>query len=675
MPSTMVLWIISAASIAGVPLFNGFVSKWLIYVAALSAGYMVPALIAWFVSILTMFTLLKATNAMFFGDEGPASGKAHESPRSMLVGSGALALGCIVLGVMPQLGVFYAIAPSLAGMNVPSEVSVTWLGLATASSSFYTMWGLVLAILSLIIGGSTYAFAIRRSRATAPAPASPVLPATLSATGPAGFALASVGISHAEGLPTFTGGEPLPRNGQVRADDFSAVMTTGFAPVYTWLDPDRYLLAIWHGTLAVCDVAGRASEWLERHAVAAMLALAAAIGVAAAATSGITPGAINVEGESTQWALFAAIAVALTALLLAQSAVEGLRHRAWLGALSGALVLGGFLSHTPFLRLALFEAAAFGAVLLLIFNGVDSSARNAYFGAALLSAFALILGTALLPSGPPALVLALLLVGFAVKLALVPVYLWLPAMATRTPAALVGLIVAVIDVAAFGELIALRHEAAWLFDPVWPWLSLALLSALGGAGLMLAQQSLKRMLALSTVVGAGFVVAGVALAGPRGLEGAAFAAVADALAMGLLFASISAPEADGDVTLASRELARKHPLASAGFLLGALTALGIPFTAGWPGHWRIYAAANDAGWLPVTVLIVATILSLLAYTRVIALVWWGEREADSAEPGTPEPWKSVWASEGAALGTAIVLLVVAATAVGLFPGVLRGVGL
>jgi NADH:ubiquinone oxidoreductase subunit 5 (subunit L)/multisubunit Na+/H+ antiporter MnhA subunit len=670
MPSTTALWVISAASIAGVPLFNGFVSKWLIYVAALSAGYVIPALIAWIVSIMTMFTLLKATSAMFFGDEGEASAGAHESPRSMLFGSGALAVGCIVLGVAPQLGVIYAVAPSLKGMALASDTLLSWADLTSATSSLYTLAGLVLSILSLVVGGVIYVLATRRRRGALPARKIVARPTMVSATGPAGLALAAVGIQHVEPLTTFTGGEPLCAEGRMRANDFSALLVTGLAPVYAWVDPDRYLLAIWHGTLAACGAAGRAGEWLERHALAAVAAFAAAIGIVAATTSGVTRTAAEAGGAATPWPLFAAVAIALLALLLVQASVAELRRHAWLAAVSGALVLGGVAAQEPFLRLALLEAAAFGAVVLLVLNGVDRVARNAYLAAAVLSALALASATILLPSGPAGLVLALFLVGFAVKLALVPTYLWLPTMALRTPAALVGLIVAVIDVAAFGELIMLRHEAAWLFEPTWPWLSLALLSALGGAGLMLAQHSLKRMLALSTVVGAGFIVAGVSLAGPYGLAGAALAAAADALAMGLLFTSISAVESDGDVTLASRELARRHPLASAGFLLGAFTALGIPFTAGWPGHWRIYAAANGAGWPALAVLIVATILSVLAYARVVALVWWGENETEPAEKNPPHPWKTIWTSEGAAMGVAIVLLLLACVAAGLVPGIL-----
>ena len=73
MPRTTVMWLISAASIAGVPLFNGFVSKWLLYVAALNAGFPVPALLACVVSVFTMFSFMKASSGMFFGSETEAS--------------------------------------------------------------------------------------------------------------------------------------------------------------------------------------------------------------------------------------------------------------------------------------------------------------------------------------------------------------------------------------------------------------------------------------------------------------------------------------------------------------------------------------------------------------------------------------------------------------------------
>lgn len=666
MPYTTMLWMVSAASIAGVPLFNGFVSKWLIYVAALNAGYAIPALVAWIVSILTMFTLMKATTAIFFGDDGEASASAHESPKVMLVGSGVLALGCVVLGIAPQLAVNYAVAPALASMGLHSDVVAGWFGISAAGSSFYTTAGLALALVSLVAGVAIYLTAMRRSRvAVATAPARSTV---LAASGPAAGALAAVGGPVFDSGLAFTGGEPLTSRGRMRSSDFTASVARGLAPFYTWADPDRYLLAVWHATLSVCALVASVGEWLERHALLAAGGLAAVVGLIAALASGIARTASVAEVAAQPWPLAGAILVTLVALLLAQSAHADQRRHLWLALLCGVLVLAGLAVEQEYVRLALLESAAFGAVGLLVINGVEKRARNAYLGAAAISALALVAGTVLLPNGPAPVVLALLLVGFSVKLALVPAYLWLPAMARRTPAALVGLIVAVVDAAAFAELIALRQTAAWLFAPTWPWVLVALLTALGGAALMLAERDLKRMLAFSTMMGAGFVVLGVALAGPYGTAGALAAAAADSLAMGLLFTCLSAVETDGEggPTLATRGLARRHPLASAAFVAGALTALGMPFTAGYAGHWRIYVAATGAGWLPLVCVVVATILAVLAYVRAIALVWWGGED----EAATARPWSSIWTSERAPLVGALTLLFVAVVAVGLVPRVL-----
>jgi len=67
MPVTTLVWLVSAAAIAGVPLTNGFVAKWLLFDAALEAKQAVVVVIAWAVSVLTAFSFLKATVGVFYG--------------------------------------------------------------------------------------------------------------------------------------------------------------------------------------------------------------------------------------------------------------------------------------------------------------------------------------------------------------------------------------------------------------------------------------------------------------------------------------------------------------------------------------------------------------------------------------------------------------------------------
>ena len=705
MPRTTVLWLIGSASIAGVPLFNGFVSKWLIYVAALRAGFAVPALISWVVSVFTIFYFVKASSSMFFGEETEAGARAHEAPRTMLAGGAILAALCVVLGVAPQLAVKYVVEPALAGMGLSTDLRLSWLGLAVAGGSWYTTAGLVLALLALAGGALVYWLASRRTRAGAEvaivqgagvlsmsagsAAAGELGAATLATAGPpsgiltplgpAGRALAPLGRAGA-GDASFTGGEPLSPGGRLRASDFSISLSRVLAPFYNWVDPDRYYLAVWHATLWLSARAARLSAWLERHAVVALPVAAVAVAAVAGLGSGVLRGGERGAVAALGWPLLPAVGLAVGCLLLGMLGNEKLRPFSWLVAVVGVLALTALSLDGEMARLIALEAAAVAAFFLLAAAGVERRTRAVYLMAVLVSAAALIAATAWLDTGPAALVLALLIGGFALKLALVPAYLWLPRVAERTPALLVGVIVAVVDVTAFVELITLREAAPWVFAPSWPWLALALLSALGGAGLSLCQRDVKRMLAFSSITDAGFLVLAVALAGRFGMAGAVMGASAHALAKSLLFATLAGPERDAPVTLASRGLAVRHPLAAAGFVAGALTALGVPPTVGYAGHWRIYETAYGGSWVYLALLVVATALSVLAYARVIALCWWGPApRADAAAvpprhdriaSTPPGPWRSVWSSEPALLSVAIVLLIVVVLAAGVWPRVL-----
>lgn len=670
MPSTGILWLASSAAIAGVPLLNGFVSKWLLYVAAMDAGYTAPALIAWIVSAMTMFTFMKAGSSMFFGEDGEASASAHESPRAMLVGSGVLVACCVVLGVAPQLGLKYFIAPALASLGLTYDLGVSWLGFAANQGSWYTTIGLLLAVVSTIVGGAAYWLATRRERGLpAIKPAAIGVPRLALAGTPAqsGLQILSVASAGAATSEPFTGGAPLSATGRIDSTDFSAAISAGIGPFYRLFDPDRYYLAVWHWTLGVVAAASRFGDALERRAVIALTGAAVAVGAIAGLASGVQRTEHGAGIAVGSWPIIGAVAFALGALLLASSARPDLRKQTWLLAVSGAFVLGALSGQGEIVRLVALESAAFVAFLALVLSGVPREAKVAYLTAVVLSAGALVTGTLLVDSAPAPMVLGLILAGFAVKLALVPAYLWLPIVAERTPAPLVGLIIAVVDVAAFSELIGLRAHAAWLFEPSWPWIALAVVSAIGGAGLALAQKDIKRFLAFSTITDAGFILIGVTVGGSLGLTGAVIGASVHALAKALLFTSVSAAETDGAITLASRGIARQHPLAAAGFVAGSLAALGVPPTVGFAGHWRLYSAALSVSPAILACLVLATMLSVLAYARIIALVWWGGPDREDAAALVQKP--SVWTAESLAVTVPIVVLTATILAVGLWPQV------
>ena len=100
MPLVVLLYMVGAFSISGVPLFNGFISKSIIVTAAGDDGRGLAELLLTLASIGTfLHTGLKLPYFMFFGpDRGLSVGPL---PRNMIVAMGVAAACCIGLGVAP----------------------------------------------------------------------------------------------------------------------------------------------------------------------------------------------------------------------------------------------------------------------------------------------------------------------------------------------------------------------------------------------------------------------------------------------------------------------------------------------------------------------------------------------------------------------------------------------
>src|ERR1019366_1421957 len=249
MPRTTLSWLIGMGSMMGVPLMSGFASKWMLYAAALQAGWAVPAMVAWAVSLGTVFLCAKATSAVFLGPLTEATKDAHEAPPTMVWGMGLMAAGSVVLGVAPQLAVNYLLNPILGALGLGAGVHVTWLGMSADAGSFSTTGGLVLAVVSLVVGGAIYAVAYA-ARQT---------PATVAVTsGGAAMVGAGGGI--------FTGGEPLSDEGRLTASDFSGIFLQNWKEFFRWSNVDRVYLGVWSGLKAVSRGLGVLVSWMERQA-------------------------------------------------------------------------------------------------------------------------------------------------------------------------------------------------------------------------------------------------------------------------------------------------------------------------------------------------------------------------------------------------------------------------
>jgi formate hydrogenlyase subunit 3/multisubunit Na+/H+ antiporter MnhD subunit len=643
MPQTTLSWLIGAGSMAGVPLMSGFASKWMLYAAALQAGWAVPAMVAWAVSLGTVFLCAKATSAVFLGPLTKDTQKAHESPATMVWGMGFIAVGSIVLGIAPQLAVNYFLNPILGALQMPA-VEVTWFGLSSSAGSFSSAGGLILAIVSLILGGVIYAIAyVARQTPVA---------------GEAALAAAGGGI--------FTGGEPLSDTGRMTAGDFSSIFETNWKSFFKWTNVDRVYLGVWSGLQAASRGLGFFVSWMERNATALIVLLAA---VLLAGVRWFAPAIASVEpGVSPRipTVLVAGCAVAAIALILAALCNVAWRRLAPLMALASVAAVAGLVVSDPWFRLGLLELGALLTIPLVWQSARTQSAKLTYLAVVVMSALTLVSSDVLMERGQADWSRALLITSVCVKLAAVPMFFWLLRLADEVPALVLGTIIAVVDMAAFGELYVVSQASPISLTPQALWIGIAAATSFCAALLMLTQKSLKRLLVLSTVEDTGFLLLGLASAKALGYDAVLVAAATHSLAKALLFACLSSPEADGVLDGEHTGLATRYPVAAFGFLFGMLAMLGVPPTVGFVGRWRLYETAFQISPYLLAVFICSSIFALIAYTLALTRTWWGPPRESHPFPKLPHPNR-----ESFGLQSVIVVLVVLLLAAGIWPDILQ----
>jgi multicomponent Na+:H+ antiporter subunit D len=122
MPVTALAFLIGALAISGVPPLNGFASKYTIYLAGVEVQPLITV-IAVLVSALTFANFFKAFGSVFLGQMPERFKEVREVPKSMLFPMLAMAVICIVLGLLPALG-FKIVGPAQAA----AENSAGYIG-------------------------------------------------------------------------------------------------------------------------------------------------------------------------------------------------------------------------------------------------------------------------------------------------------------------------------------------------------------------------------------------------------------------------------------------------------------------------------------------------------------------------------------------------------------------
>jgi hydrogenase-4 component B len=147
MPVTALLFLVGCISISALPPFNGFVSEWLTFQAALQTPQLengvlrailpIAAALLALTGALAAAAFVKVYGVAFLGKARERRvARAHEVPAGMLAGMGLLAVLCLVLGVLPTtvIGVIKAVPQLLIG-EIPTNMTAHgWLWLTPVSA-------------------------------------------------------------------------------------------------------------------------------------------------------------------------------------------------------------------------------------------------------------------------------------------------------------------------------------------------------------------------------------------------------------------------------------------------------------------------------------------------------------------------------------------------------------
>ncbi|MFA5145890.1 MAG: proton-conducting transporter membrane subunit [Candidatus Omnitrophota bacterium] len=150
MPVTFACFIITALSISGVPPFNGFFSKELIYDGALECGriFYIAAIAG---SFLTAASFLKLGHAAFLGKgREPGMSKVKEAPVLMLIPMAVIAAVCVIFGVWNSFPINGLIVPILGEARAHGHIFSGFP--ANATLVLITVAVLVAALVNHIYG-------------------------------------------------------------------------------------------------------------------------------------------------------------------------------------------------------------------------------------------------------------------------------------------------------------------------------------------------------------------------------------------------------------------------------------------------------------------------------------------------------------------------------------------
>jgi NADH-quinone oxidoreductase subunit N len=251
-------------------------------------------------------------------------------------------------------------------------------------------------------------------------------------------------------------------------------------------------------------------------------------------------------------------------------------------------------------------------------------------------------GSALDPSALTIMAMVFLFIGFAFKVSAVPFHMWTPDAYQGAPTLVTGFMSTGVKAAAFAAFVRVFLSA---FEPLRAdWLpvmsAVAGLTMIVGTVVGVAQSSVKRMLAYSSIAHAGYLMVGLIAANTAGKSAILVYLVAYAVtnlgAFGVLAALSTADRPHDDV----RDFAglwQDRPGLAALLTVFLLSLGGFPPTAGFVAKWYIFNAALQEQLVGLAILgVLTSVVSVFFYLRIVVQMYMTDDRAPGHRPAVPK---------------------------------------
>lgn len=258
---------------------------------------------------------------------------------------------------------------------------------------------------------------------------------------------------------------------------------------------------------------------------------------------------------------------------------------------------------------------------------------------------------------------ALLIIAFGFKVAAVPFHMWTPDVYEGAPTSVSALMAVAVKAAGFAAFArVLLHGLAGLHAEVAMALAtIAVATMTVGNVLALAQRSVKRMLAYSSIAHAGYILVALAAGGAGGGAAAMFYLLVYSFmtlgAFGVVIALGRAGEPHETLDDYAG-LGWRRPILGVTMSVFMLSLTGIPPLAGFAGKLYVFSAAVREGWVTLAVLgVINSAISAGYYLRVLIAMYMTPETAEAHEKPARQPY----------LVTSIVVSAVATILLGVLP--------